>query len=104
MASYESVRLTRPAMAAVEELKALLADGAPRAADLQRRLTSLVQELLAHREAARKAKAWATADGIRQALTARGFRLEDTKIATHAVSEFAEALKLPAIAVTLVKE
>jgi len=104
VASYESVRLTRPAMAAVEELKALLADGAPRAADLQRRLTSLVQELLAHREAARKAKAWATADGIRQALTARGFRLEDTKIATHAVSEFAEALKLPAIAVTLVKE
>ncbi len=104
VASYGSVRLTRPAMAAVEEWEALLADGGPRSADVERRLTSLVQELLAHREAARKAKAWATADGIRQALTGRGVRLEDTKSATHAVSEFAEALKLPAIAVTLIKE
>ena len=58
----------------------------------------------AQREAARKAKAWAAADTIRQALIAHGFRLEDSKSATHAVSEFAEALRLPAVAVTLVRE
>jgi len=104
VASYGSVRLVRPAAAAVEELDALLGAGAARPADLERRLTALVQELLTHREAARRAGAWAAADGIRQALAARGFRLEDSKTATHAVSEFAEALKLPAVAVTLVKE
>jgi len=104
VASYGSVRLTRPATATVEELESLLTSGVPRPDDLERRLSSLVQELLAHREAARKAKAWGTADGIRQVLAATGFRLEDTKTATHVVSEFAEALRLPAIAVTLVKE
>ena len=103
VASYGSVHLTRPVTAAVAELDALLTDGAPRPPDLDRRLTALVQELLANREAARKSKAWATADGIRQALAAHGFRLEDTKNATHVVSEFSEAMKLPAIAVTLVK-
>ena len=104
VAAYGSVRLTRPASAAVEELESLLTGEVPRPADLEGQLTWLVQELLAHREAARKAKAWATADSIRQALASTGFRLEDTKTATHVVSEFAEALKLPAIAVTLVKE
>jgi cysteinyl-tRNA synthetase len=104
VASYGSVQLTRPATAALEEWEGLFAVGAPRPADLEQRLTSLVQELLAHREAARRARAWTAADGIRQALTGRGVRLEDTKTASHAVSEFADALKLPAIAVTLVKE
>jgi cysteinyl-tRNA synthetase len=104
VASYGSVRLTREATAAVLELESLLPGGVPRPPDLERRLTALVQELLAHREAARRARAWAAADGIRQALAASGFRLEDTKTATHVVSEFAEALRLPAIAVTLVKE
>ncbi len=102
--SYGSMRLTRPAMAAIAELETLLTGGAPRPADLEGRLTILVQELLANREAARRAKAWATADGIRQALAAHGFRLEDTKNATHVVSGFPEAMKLPAIAVTLVRE
>jgi cysteinyl-tRNA synthetase len=104
VASYGSVRLTREATAAVLELESLLPGGVPRPPDLERRLTALVQELLAHREAARRARAWAAADGIRQVLAASGFRLEDTKTATHVVSEFAEALRLPAIAVTLVKE
>ncbi len=104
VAAYGSVCLTRPASAAVDELETLLTVEVTRPADLEGRLTWLVQELLAHREAARKAKAWATADSIRQALASTGFRLEDTKTATHVVSEFAEALKLPAIAVTLVKE
>jgi cysteinyl-tRNA synthetase len=102
--SCRSVSLTRPAPAAVAELEALLKGGAPRPADLAGRLTCLLQELLANREVARQTKAWATADSIRQALVAHGFRLEDTKTSTHVVSEFAEAMKLPAIAVTLVKE
>jgi cysteinyl-tRNA synthetase len=102
--SYGSVHLSRSAAAAIEELDALLRGGVPNRADLEARLTSLVQELLAHREAARRAKAWAMADGIRQALAAHGFRLEDTKTATHVMSEFAKATKLPPIAATLVKE
>ena len=102
--SYASVRLTRSATPALEELAVLLQGGASRPPDLESRLTLLVQELLAQREAARKARAWATADGIRQALTAHGFRLEDDNAATHAVLEVAAHLKLPAIAVTLVKE
>jgi cysteinyl-tRNA synthetase len=104
VSSFGVVHLGRPLEAALEELAALLKDETPRPADLERRLTTMVQELLVHREAARKAKAWAAADGIRQALAAHGFRLEDTKTATHAVSEFAGVLRLPAIAVTLVKE
>lgn len=104
VASYGSVRLTREADAAVSELVLLLGVEVPAPPDLERRLTALVQELLAHREAARRSKAWAKADAIRQALAASGFRLEDTKTATHVVSEFAEALRLPPISVTLVKE
>ena len=102
--SYASVHLTRPVTAALAELDTLLSDGQPRPAVLQSRLTVLVQELLANRESARRAKAWATADGIRQALAVHGFRLEDTKNATHVASEFGEDRKLPVIAVTLVKE
>ena len=104
VSGFGSVRLERSANEALQELAALLRPEGPRPGDLERRLTSLVQELLAQRETARKAKAWAAADVIRQALIAHGFRLEDTKSATHAVSEFAEALRLPAVAVTLVRE
>ena len=102
--SYRSVPLTRPAEAAIEDLAALLGSGPSSPADLEHRLTILVQELLAHREAARRAKAWVRADRIRQALAAHGFRLEDTKTATHVVSEFANATGHPSIAATLVKE
>ena len=104
VASYASVLLARPATVALEEMAALLAHRAPRPGDLEGRLAGVVQELLAHREAARRAKAWGTADSIRQALMRHGFRLEDTKTATHVVSEFPEALTLPLIAITLVKE
>jgi len=104
VASYASVPLARPATAALRELATLLAQRVSRPTDLERRLASVVQELLAHREAARSAKEWGTADSIREALTGHGFRLEDTKTATHVVSEFSEALMLPPIAVTLVKE
>ena len=104
VSAFGSVRLERPADEALQELAALLRPEGSRPGDLERRLTSVLQELLAQREAARKAKAWAAADTIRQALIAHGFRLEDSKSATHAVSEFAEALRLPAVAVTLVRE
>ena len=104
VSAFGSVRLERPADEALQELAALLRPEGSRPGDLERRLTSVVQELLAQREATRKAKAWAAADTIRQALIAHGFRLEDSKSATHAVSEFAEALRLPAVAVTLVRE
>jgi cysteinyl-tRNA synthetase len=102
--SFSAVRLERPASRALEELGALLESDSPAPADVGERLISVVQELLAHREAARRAKAWATADAIRQTLTAHTFRIEDTRTATHAVSEFATDRKLPLIAVTLVKE
>ena len=100
--SYGAVQLRRPAAAALQELDGLLAGETSRPPDLERRLAAVVQELLAHREAARRARAWATADDIRRALTTHGFRLEDTRTATHVVSAFPEALRLPAIAVTLV--
>ena len=98
------MRRERTASVALEELDALVQCEPPRPVDLEPRLTSVVQELLAHREAARKVRDWATADAIRDALVAHGLRLEDTKTATHAVSDFAEVYKLPAIAVTLVTE
>ena len=102
--TFQSVPRERTAAVALEELVELLRCEPPLPADLQARLTSVVQELLAHREAARRAREWASADAIRVSLVANGFRLEDTKTATHAVSDFAEARKLPEIAVTLVKE
>jgi len=104
VSTFRSVRRERTAAVALEELEALVQCEPPRPVDLEPRLTSVVQELLAHREAARKARDWATADAIRDALVAHGLRLEDTKTATHAVSDFAEVRKLPAIAVTLVTE
>ncbi len=102
--SYRSVRLDRPVAVALEELTALMKSDAPGPADLGARLSRVVQELLAHREAARMTRAWATADAIRQALTAHGFRIEDTKTATHAVSACLEVLRLRPISVTLVKQ
>ncbi len=104
VSAFATVRLQRAAAEALRELTVLVQCGASSPADQERHLTSVVQELLAHREAARRAKAWAAADAIRQALTAQGFRLEDTKTATHAVSQSTETHRLPAIAVTLVRE
>jgi len=63
-----------------------------------------VLEILAHREAARRARSWTAADEIRKSLAAHGFRLEDTKTATHAVSESAESAGLSPVTVTLVRE
>ncbi len=102
LTALSGVRLERPAHDALEELAALLVGG-PAAADLDRRLTSVVQELLAHREAARNRRDWAAADEIRQALLAHAIRIDDTRTATRAVSAFPTERKLPELNVTLVK-
>ncbi len=103
VSAFATVRLERPAAEALEELAFLVGSGASAPADRERRLSLVVQELLAHREAARRAKVWAAADEIREALTTQGFRIEDTKTATHVVSQSAETHRLPPVAVTLVR-
>jgi cysteinyl-tRNA synthetase len=98
-----AVALTRSADEALAELTRLLAGEPPYPADLGGALTSVVRELLALREAARKKKAWAEADTIRQALAASGIRVDDTRTACHAVSEFPAERSLPTVNVSLLK-
>lgn len=101
--SLSSIPLIRPAADALAELGHLLRAKEAGPADLEERLTAVVLELLAHREAARKAKAWDEADRIRQTLSAHGFRIEDTRTATHGISEFPMERRRPSIDVTVVK-
>jgi cysteinyl-tRNA synthetase len=82
-ASRSGLRLTRSPGDALAEAEALLSGGSAPGD----RAVAVIQELLAHREAARAAKSWAVADEIRQRLAAQGVRLEDTRTATHAVWE-----------------
>ena len=103
VAAASAVTLTRSVEEALHELQTLLAAEPPHAADLETRLTAVVRELLALREAARKKKAWAESDGIRQALAASGFRVDDTRTGCHAVSDFPAERGLPAVNVSLVK-
>ena len=98
-----AVTVTRSVGDALGDLGRLLAAAAPHPADLGTELARVVQELLALREAARKNKAWAEADRIRQALGAHGIRVDDTRTACHAVSEFPAERGLPAVNVSLVK-
>jgi cysteinyl-tRNA synthetase len=98
-----AVAVTRSVGDALVDLGRLLAAVAPHAADLGAELARVVQELLALREAARKNKAWAEADRIRQALGAHGIRVDDTRTACHAVSEFPAERGLPTVNVSLVK-
>src|SRR5574341_1867238 len=72
--AFAAVRLARPVEGALQELASLLGGEDPRPENLADRLTVVVGELLAHREAARRKGAWAAADAIRQALAASGFR------------------------------
>ena len=76
----------------------------PYPAERSAELTGVVRELLALREAARKQRAWAEADGIRRALVAAGIRVDDTRQACHATSEFPADRGLPAVAVSVTKE
>jgi len=101
--TLRAVPLTRSASEAQAELGQLLQATAMAPADLEGRLVTVLQELLAHREAARGSKAWAEADRIRHALSAHGFRIEDTRTATHAISEFVGEQRRSPIDVTLVK-
>jgi len=113
VAAFSAIRLERGAEVALAELAGLAeqaslrgeqgaAPGPPPGVD-EGRLRAVMQELLAHREAARRGKAWAAADAIRDGLAARGIRLDDTRHATHATLEFpGEPRQLP-VAVTLVR-
>ncbi|HSB70416.1 MAG TPA: cysteine--tRNA ligase [Candidatus Methylomirabilis sp.] len=101
--SLSAIALTRSAADALGELGRLLQAEGGGSSNLEERLAAVVQELLAHREAARKAKAWAEADRIRETLSAHGFRIEDSRTATHAISEFPVERGRPPIDVTLVK-
>jgi len=98
-----AVTVTRSAEEALGDLTRLLAAEAPYPAGLGAELARVVQELLALREAARKNKAWAEADRIRQSLGAQGIRVDDTRTACHAVSEFPLERGLPTVNVSLVK-
>jgi cysteinyl-tRNA synthetase len=98
-----TVALTRTTDQAVGDLRRLLAIDPPYPADLGAQLTGVVRELLALREAARGKRAWAEADGIRQALAVHGIRVDDTRTACHAISEFPPERGLPAVSVSLVK-
>jgi len=101
--AFSAVRLERPAEAALAELGRLLGETDPPTPEGEARLGALLQELLAQREAARRAKAWAAADAIRDGLTQRGIRLDDTRQATHATAEFPGDPRRQPIAVTLVR-
>jgi cysteinyl-tRNA synthetase len=104
VSTASAVRLTRSADEAVGELTRLLAAEPPYPSERGTELTGVVRELLALREAARKQRAWAEADGIRRALVAAGIRVDDTRRACHATSEFPADRGLPAVAVSVTKE
>jgi cysteinyl-tRNA synthetase len=85
------------------DLARLLAAPPPHPAERGAELAAAVRELLALREAARKTRAWAEADRIRQALASAGFRVDDTRTACRATSEFPPERGLPAVNVSVVK-
>ncbi|MBI4537015.1 MAG: cysteine--tRNA ligase [candidate division NC10 bacterium] len=97
------VSMTRPVEAVQAELARLVGDRPADPAAFQSRLSAVLAELLAQREAARRDRNWAAADAIRQSLAAHTIRLDDSRTATHAVSEFAAERGLPPVAVTLLK-
>jgi cysteinyl-tRNA synthetase len=103
VSAASAVALTRSAEQAVGDLHRLLAIEPPYPAGLGAELTGVVRELLALREAARTKRAWPEADRIRQALAAHGIRVDDTRTACHAISEFPPERGLPAVSVSLVK-
>jgi cysteinyl-tRNA synthetase len=104
VSAASAVTLTRSADEAVGELTRLLAVPPPYPAERSAELTGVVRELLALREAARKQRAWADADSIRRALVAAGIRVDDTRQACHATSEFPADRGLPAVTVSVTKE
>jgi cysteinyl-tRNA synthetase len=97
------VALTRTVEATQAELARLVEDRPADSAAVESRLSQVLAELLAQREAARRDRNWAAADAIRQSLAAHAIRLDDSRTATHAVSEFPVERGLPPVAVTLLK-
>ena len=94
--------LRRSADEALGELHRLLA-GPPRAAEVREHMLITIRELVGHREAARSRRDWAEADRIRQALAAAWIRLDDSKTASRATSEFSPDAGLPPIHLTVLK-
>jgi cysteinyl-tRNA synthetase len=103
VSAASAVSLTRSADEVLGEFQRMLSAGPPYPAGLGRKLGEAVRELLALREAARTKRAWAEADRIRDALVALRIRVDDTRHACHAVSEFAPERGLPTVNVSLVK-
>jgi cysteinyl-tRNA synthetase len=103
VSAASAVILTRSADEVAGELQRMLRVEPPYPAEFGAQLGEAVRELLALREAARSKKAWAEADRIREALTAAHIRVDDTRHACHAVSEFAPERGLPIVNVSLVK-
>jgi cysteinyl-tRNA synthetase len=104
VSAASAVRLIRSPDEALGELTRLLAAPPPYPTERGAEITGVVRELLALREAARKQRAWADADGIRRALVAAGIRVDDTRRAVHATSEFPADRGLPAVTVSVTKE
>ncbi len=97
------VEMTRSVETVQADLAQLVGDRPADPAAFRSRLSAILAELLAQREAARRTRNWAAADAIRQSLAAHAIRLDDSRTATHAVSEFPTERGLPPVAVTLLK-
>jgi cysteinyl-tRNA synthetase len=97
------VVIGRPVASAQADLARLIGGRPADVAAFRSQLSAVVAELLAQREAARRDKNWAAADAIRQTLARHAIRLDDSRTATHAVSEFSAEQGLPPVAVTLLK-
>jgi cysteinyl-tRNA synthetase len=104
VSAASAVGITGSVEAARAELDRLLATKPPYPVEFRAQLTDVLRELLALREAARKRRAWAEADEIRQTLIVSGVRVDDTRTACHATLEFSQDRGLPAVSVSLVKE
>jgi cysteinyl-tRNA synthetase len=104
VSAASAVGITGSVEAARAELDRLLATKPPYPVEFRAQLTDVLRELLALREAARKRRAWAEADEIRQTLIVSGVRVDDTRTACHATLEFSQDRGLSAVSVSLVKE
>ena len=99
----DGVATTRSVEAVQADLARLVGDRPADTGAFLAQLSAVLAELLAQREAARRDRNWAAADAIRQSLAVHAIRLDDSRTATHAVSEFPAERGLPPVAVTLLK-
>jgi cysteinyl-tRNA synthetase len=99
----DGVATTRSVEAVQADLARLVGDRPADTGAFLAQLSAVLAELLAQREAARRDRNWAAADAIRQSLAVHAIRLDDSRTATQAVSEFPAERGLPPVAVTLLK-